>query len=106
MIDAKDPEFVRLLARLKLNVRRHLGHSIDLSRLQADAQQLLDALAEIENLAEEEELMTLVLQVRALVIQKSSRTVADNPPDPPLAEQASAKNSFLVHSYRFGARGG
>ena len=46
MIDASDPEFIRLLARLKLSVRRQLEYNIDLARLQKDAQQALEVLKE------------------------------------------------------------
>ena len=53
MIDASDPEFIRLLARLKLSVRRQLEYNIDLARLQKDAQQALEVLKEIEDMAED-----------------------------------------------------
>ena len=53
MIDASDPEFIRLLARLKLSVRRQLEYNIDLARLQKDAQQALEVLKEIEDVRAE-----------------------------------------------------
>jgi len=101
MIDASDPEFIRLLARLKLSVRRQLGRNIDLALLQKDVQQALEVLQEIEDIAEDEELITLTLHLRAKMMQKASK-------DEPKKIDASSveKSSSDLRSYRFGARGG
>ncbi|CUB06881.1 MAG: hypothetical protein KBB07_07085 [Tepidiphilus sp.] len=103
MIDASDPEFIRLLARLKLSVRRQLEYNIDLARLQKDAQQALEVLKEIEDMAEDEELLALILRLRAIIMQNSSKDVLEKEK---IADPSVEKNSSNVRSYRFGARGG
>lgn len=82
MIDASDPEFIRLLARLKLSVRRQLEYNIDLARLQKDAQQALEVLKEIEDMAEDEELLALILRLRAIIMQNSSKDVLERRKSP------------------------
>lgn len=96
-------ELPRLMARLKLQVRRQLNQSVDLARLSHDPDYMRQRLAELEDQAADEELLVLILRLRELL----------SPPEPaalPAAQatQASGPDSAAsrpaFRDYRFGAR--
>ncbi|MCX8145821.1 MAG: hypothetical protein N3C59_05760 [Azovibrio sp.] len=101
-----DPyELPRLLARLKLQVRRVLNQSVDLEALRQDPEYARRRLAELEALAEDEELLVLILRLRELLCPP----VAVPPAAPPAPESASLSQGgreplATARDYRFGAR--
>ncbi|THF66575.1 hypothetical protein E6C76_07020 [Pseudothauera nasutitermitis] len=97
-------ETARLLARFKLQVRRSLGMAVDLAALTGDTQYATKVLREVEDWADDEELLLMVVRLR----QQLNVQYAPQPrPDVaagPSGEEAS-KPTPLVRDYRFGARG-
>ena len=85
-------ELATLLARFKLKVRRDLGHSIDLNALASDRNYADKALKEVEELAEDEDLLVMVIRLRHLLIQTAAE-----------AEPAGGK-AGASRNYQFGAR--
>lgn len=74
-----DPyELPRLLSRFKLQVRRLLNQQVDLEKLTREPEYARQRLAEIEDLAEDEELLVLVLRLRDLLFPPEVQT----PPRP------------------------
>ncbi|WP_303785854.1 hypothetical protein [Azovibrio restrictus] len=96
-----DPyELPRLLARLKLQVRRLLNQSVDLEKLSRDPEYARQRLAEIEELAGDEELLVLVLRLRDLLCPLPAvEPQADAMPEPP-----GPVSQGPSRDYRFGAR--
>ncbi|WP_028875420.1 hypothetical protein [Tepidiphilus margaritifer] len=94
-------EVIRLMARLKLMVRRQLGRNIDLTPLQSDPQRALDALKDIEDMAEDEDLISIIIQLRAILLSKASQDSRQTD-----INRSVEENSSSGRSYRFGARGG
>jgi hypothetical protein len=93
-------ESARLLARLKLQVRRKLDQPVDLARLLADGTYAEARLRELEEAADDEELLVLILMTRERLLpvraeRKSAEAAKAPVADPPLARD-----------YRYGARGG
>lgn len=82
----KPLEFVQLLARFKLQVKRSLGERVDLEALARDSAYARQRLAEIEDAADDEELLILVQRVRDVVL----------PPPPQAAEPAGASRRYLT----------
>ena len=109
-----DPyELPRLLARLKLQVRRLLNQSVDLEKLSRDPEHARQRLAELEELAGDEELLVLVLRLRDLLCPLPA--VAPLPPEAvpavgpeagavPVPDPPRAVSQALSRDYRFGAR--
>jgi hypothetical protein len=93
-------ETVRLLARFKLQVRRSLDLGVDLKALAADADYAERILGEIEERAEDEELLVMVLRLRRRLLA----VPAVPAPAPVVATPASTAPA--ARDYRFGARGG
>ncbi|MGF1547981.1 MAG: hypothetical protein ACFCUG_11715 [Thiotrichales bacterium] len=87
-------ELAQALARFKLQVRRKLNQSIDLESMRNDLQYARQRLAEIEDLAEDEELLVAVVMLRERLFPSS---VADS------AAQPAPKSTS--DKYKFGARG-
>jgi hypothetical protein len=87
-------ETARLLARFKLQVRRSLDRPVDVGALTANAAYCVRTLAEIEALAEDEELLSLLRKLR-------ERLLAPLPAEQP----AVAETVHGGRDYRFGARG-
>lgn len=85
-------ELIRLLARFKLQVRRQLDQTVDLYQLEHDPAYAKSRLAAIEDLADDEELLIMVLRLREL-LQPATAPVIQPPPAP----AASAR-------YMYGAR--
>lgn len=89
----EDPyELPRLLARFKLQVRRLLNQAVDLEKLTQEPEYARVRLAEIEEVADDEELLVTLLRLRTLL---SPVAVAPEPPAPARA---------ATRDYRFGAR--
>ncbi|GAA5174317.1 hypothetical protein GCM10025771_03770 [Niveibacterium umoris] len=94
-------EHARLLARFKLQVRRQLDQSVDLDRLVQDAEYARTRLAEIEDLADDEDLLVMLLTLREQLLPRAVATA----PMPATTPSAAAK-PVESRNYRFGARGG
>ena len=102
-------ETVRLLARFKLQVRRNFDRAVDLKALSEDRAYAESVLSEIEDLAEDEELLVMVLRLRErLLAPPPEPAQAPVAPAPlaPAAATPSATAARLARDYRFGARGG
>lgn len=89
-----------LLARFKLLVRRQLAETVDLDLLTRDAEYARSRLSAIEETAENEDLLVMLLKVRERVL----------PPHPaagpaPVPAAAAAPKTESLRSYKFGARG-
>lgn len=93
-------EHARLLARFKLQVRRQLGQSVDLDRLVQDAEYARTRLAEIEDLADDEELLVMLLTLREQILPRSAANASAPPP-----EVAVPPKTAESRNYKFGARG-
>ncbi len=86
-------EEIRLLARFKLQVRRVLNQAVDLERLRSDSAYARSLLAQIEDRAEDEELLVLAMRLHDILLPRLGGAVA-RPPAAPVAEK----------KYMFGAR--
>lgn len=73
-------EQLRLLARLKLQVRRELDQAVDLERMKREPQYALSRLAEIEESAADEELLVTVLRLREMLDLYPADPVPTAPP--------------------------
>lgn len=89
-------ETAKLLARFKLKVRRTLDRSVDLDALGRDPAYAIQTLKEIEDLAEDEDLLVMVIQLRSLLGPRSGEASSVSTPAP--AASGETRN------YRFGAR--
>lgn len=97
-----DPyELPRLLARFKLQVRRLLNQPVDLEKLTRDPEYARLRLAEVEDLADDEELLVMVLRLRDLLCPLE---VAPQPEPEPLAAVEVVPPKATTRDYRFGAR--
>lgn len=85
-------EKAQLMARFKLMVKRQLGQSVDLEGLGRDPAYARERLAAIEEAADDEELLVMVLRLRDLLVP---------PADAPAAAPSSARPT---RSYTLGAR--
>jgi len=95
---AMSMETAQFLARFKLQVKRALGQSVDLDRLTRDADYARQRLAEIEEAADEEALLVMVVQLRDLL----RTSLAE--PEAALVEAAAAPKTAETRSYLMGAR--
>lgn len=84
-------EQLRLLARLKLQVRRELDQAVDLERMKREPQYALSRLAEIEESTADEELLVTVLRLREMLDLYPADTAPAAPP-------------AVAQRYLFGAR--
>lgn len=85
-------ELMQLMARFKLQVRRQLDQLVDLDRIKSDSAYARTKLSEIENLADDEELLMMVLRLRNLLLSAAPVDAKTAPPD------------NHGRSYKFGAR--
>lgn len=99
-----DPyELPRLLARFKLQLRRLLNQAVDLEKMARDPEYARIRLAEVEDLADDEELLVMVLRLRDLLCPVE---VAPEPEPLPLEFPPEvAPPTPTTRDYRFGARG-
>lgn len=101
----KQMETAQLLARFKLQVKRALGQSVDLERLTREPSYARQRLSEIEEAAEEEELLVMVLRMRDLLLPFTPEVaqvvpVAEVVPAPP----EEGNKTSEIRSYLMGAR--
>lgn len=92
---SEELELMQLMARFKLQVRRQLNQMVDLDLLKIDSAYARTRLSEIENLADDEELLMMVLRLRSSLLSVAPPP-APNVIDEPLADTG--------HRYKFGAR--
>lgn len=86
-------ELARRLARFKLGVRRSLGKSVNLDALRTDLDYRTRTLADIEERADDEDLLVSLLLVREMLDRRSDSDVTSDGTKP-------------GRDYRFGARSG
>lgn len=101
----KQMETAQLLARFKLQVKRALGQSVDLERLTREPSYARQRLSEIEEAAEDEDLLVMVLRMRDLLLPFMPEVaevvpVVEVVPTPPEA----ANKTSEIRSYLMGAR--
>ena len=86
-----------LLARFKLLVRRQLAEPVDLDQLTRDPDYARSRLAHLEDMAENEDLLVMLLKVRERLLPP--------PPKPAIPEApAIAPKTETGRDYKFGAR--
>lgn len=96
----KQLEMAQLLARFKLQVKRSLGESVDLESLARNPAYARQRLSEIEEAADDEGLLVMVLRLRDLLVPLEPVPQAAAPlPEPP-AEPAHQE----TRRYLMGAR--
>lgn len=97
-----------LMARLKLHARKQLGISVDLAQLEADADYAAATLRTLEDEAEDETLLVLVVRLRAKLVKPSPSTL-QNIVSVALPKEDTPKESprppQFLRDHRFGARG-
>ncbi|HJV28346.1 MAG TPA: hypothetical protein VJ673_21900 [Aromatoleum sp.] len=102
-MSTEDIELLRLLARFKLQLRRLHDRAVDLAALMADRDYADAILSDIEDLTDDEELLVLVLQLRARLLKPVAPPAVSDvavPGELPAAQVDSPRH------YRYGARGG
>lgn len=87
-------ELAHMLARFKLHVRRELNESVDLDLLKNDPEYARERLSQIEEKAEDEELLVSVLMLRERLCNRA-----------PTAPEPQPQPSAPETKYRFGLRG-
>lgn len=97
----KTMEQAQMLARFKLQVKRTIGETVDLDLLSRDPVYAKMRLAEIEDLAEDEDLLIMVLRIRDLVLPVER---ISSPLPSPLAVQETAPLPKETRNYLMGAR--
>ncbi|WP_083651384.1 hypothetical protein [Azonexus hydrophilus] len=96
----KQMEMAQLLARFKLQVKRNLGASVDLERLTREPAYARQRLNEIEDAAEDEDLLVLVLRLRDHLLPLAAETPAVETAAP----TESVSRPATTRSYLKGAR--
>lgn len=94
----KQMEMAQLLARFKLQVKRSLGETVDLLRLSREPAYAQQRLTEIEEAADDEELLVMLLRLRDKLVP------ADAPPPPALMESPEQATIRGSRNYLMGAR--
>lgn len=92
----KQMEMAQLLARFKLQVKRSLGETVDLLRLSREPAYARQRLAEIEEAADEEELLVMLLRLRDELLP------ADTPPAATECHEQATMHG--IRTYLMGAR--
>jgi hypothetical protein len=101
----KQMETAQFLARFKLHVKRTLGQSVDLERLTRESGYARQRLSEIEEAAEDEDLLVMVLRARDLVLPFTPEiAVGAQPNDIPPAPPEAVNKTSEMRSYLMGAR--
>ena len=90
-------ELIRLMARFKLHVRRQLNQTVDLQQLESNPSYAKTPLREIEEAADDEDLLVMVLSLRELLIPKAAAPLSSKPNPIPGSAVSEKK-------YMFGAR--
>lgn len=98
-------ETAQLLARFKLQVKRSLGESVDLQRLTREPDYALQRLAEIEDAAEDIDLLVMVVRLRDTFAPAASPAVTAAPPTPAVeAAPTQPAPQKETRNYLMGAR--
>jgi hypothetical protein len=100
----KELELAQLLARFKLQVKRNLGEKVDLEGLTRDPLYARQRLAEIEEAAEDEALLIMVLRLRDLILPAELAVAVAPLPPPVTAAPVEAANTKETRNYLRGAR--
>ncbi|WP_051295522.1 hypothetical protein [Azonexus hydrophilus] len=98
----KQMETAQLLARFKLQVKRSLGETVDLERLTREPAYARQRLNEVEDAADDEDLLIMVLRLRDLLlpVARDTEVIAAPEAKPVEAVQRTAE----TRSYMRGAR--
>ena len=96
----KQMEMAQLLARFKLQVKRNLGASVDLERLTREPAYARQRLSEIEDAAEDEDLLIMVLRLRDLLLPLAAAPPAMEPATP----TEDVRRTATTRNYLKGAR--
>lgn len=94
-------ETAQLLARFKLQVKRTLAQTVDLEQLARDPAYARQRLAEIEDAAEDEDLLIMVVRLRDLLVPPAMGAPIEAAPLPPATEK---KQTPETRRYLMGAR--
>lgn len=97
----KQMELAQLLARFKLQVKRALGETVDLEALARNPAYARQRLSEIEDAAEDEGLLVMVLRLRDLLLPVEAPAPAPAPvvvapPPPPPPEMPKETRNYLM----------
>ena len=88
----KTMETAQRLARFKLQVKRTLGQSVNLERLTRDPGYARQRLAEIEEAAEDEDLLVQLLQLRDLLLPAAAAPATIEATEPAPRTTAPLRN--------------
>ncbi len=99
----KTMELAQMLARFKLQVKRTLGESVDLERLSREPAYTRQRLSELEEMAEDEDLLIMVLRVRDMLLPADTTPVVVAPAVVAAAPAAAAPQKE-TRNYLMGAR--
>jgi len=94
-------EKAQLMARFKLMVKRTLGQTVDLERLDREPAYARERLAEIEEAALDEDLLVMVLRLRDLLVPLAPLEV---PPVVVAAAEIPREAPRETRNYMMGAR--
>lgn len=92
-----------LMARFKIQARKHLGLSVDLDKLENDDSYAQSMIHKAEEDSEDEGLLVLVMRLRSRLKARSEAEVA--PVSPPEPVPTSVAPASMLRDQRFGARG-
>lgn len=101
-------EKIKLLAKFKLMVKQQLKKNVDLEKLTTNPEYARTALRELEDAANEEEMLLLVLHMREVLLPAEAAPVpppATPAPSPQANTGEAKKEPDDKSTYRFGARG-
>ncbi|AXS80955.1 hypothetical protein [Dechloromonas sp. HYN0024] len=97
-------ERAQFLARFKLQVRRTIGQSVDLDRLTRDPAYARQRLSEIEEAADEEELLISVLRMRDLLLPVTPEVRVEPVVETVAVAPDVTKQTTETRNYLMGAR--
>ncbi|MFO7189418.1 MAG: hypothetical protein DIU74_006990 [Pseudomonadota bacterium] len=108
-MDAEQLEKIRLMARLKLQVKRVMKKSVDLQALATNPDYAERVLADIEEHCVDEDMLVTVLTLREMLVPKrpprSARVLIPGA-GATTADEDDPRQHKLIRDYRYGARGG
>jgi hypothetical protein len=76
------PETIRLMARFRIQVRRLLNQSVDLEQLATDPNYARLRFAELEAVIQDEDLMAILIQLRAQLLNGDTNAASHAKPAP------------------------
>lgn len=99
-----DMDTAILMARFKIQARKHLDLSVDLDKLEHDESYAQTVLQKAEEDSEDESLLVLVMRLRSRLKARSEAELAPAAPAPePIP--ATVAPARVMRDHRFGARG-